>query len=812
MEHLVRDLRFAARMLVRKPAFTVIAVLSLAIGIGANTAIFSLVNELFLKPLPIEDPDRVMTILTTDRQIGGTNPLSHLNWKDVREQNDTFAKVAGYDFSGIAVSTGGEPAIRLGLLVSGNYFDALGIEPQLGRFFAPEEDETPDAHPVAVLGHAFWTEELGADPGALGRQVNLNGRPFTVIGVTPRGFSGLNVGLEPSLFVPMAMNRAIRTDPAVNWYEERRGLFVNAFGRLAPGVAQETALANLELVGERLEREYPDDNKGRGLTLRPVSETTLFNRDGATAGATLLMAAVGVVLLIACANVANLLLARATERRREIAIRLAMGISRARLVRQLLTESVLVSSIGGALGLAAAWLSRDALMGMLGSVPGAGFNLAIRMSLDSKVLTFTLALALLTGLLFGLVPAIQSSRPGLVAAIKDQTDLALAPGRKLNARNFLVVLQLALSLVALIGAGLFIRSLQAARDIDLGYDTDRAIVLGFDVGLLGYSEEEARQFFRQAHERIAAVPGVTRVTLAQAGPLQGTLLRSVLLEGENPEERTFVQVAGVAPDYFETLGIAIEEGRAFDDGDRAGGVAVVVVNREMAERYWPGRSALGQRFRFFGMEPVEVVGIAETVKYNNPGEEPQPYAYLPLDQYPVNALNVVAQTAGDPGAVLLVARRELQAMEPDLVINATTGASITDNALSGQANTATLLGAFGAVALTLAAVGIYGVMSYAVRRRRREIGIRMALGAGGSSILGMVLRQGLALAAVGLLVGGAASLVVTRALRQLLFVSPTDPTAFLVTGGALLAVAVLASLVPAWRAARLSPVRVLREG
>ncbi|HVS13401.1 MAG TPA: ABC transporter permease [Thermoanaerobaculia bacterium] len=812
MEDLVRDLRFAARMLLRKPAFTVIAVLSLAIGIGANTAIYSLVDQLFLRPLPIAEPERVMTILTADERLGGTGPLSHLNWKDLREQNDTFAQIAGYDFNGIAVSTGGEPAIQLGLLVSGNYFDTLGVEPRLGRFFGPEEDTTPGAHPVAVLGHVYWNEELGGDPSVPGRQINLNGRPFTVIGVAPPGFNGLNVGIEPALYVPMAMNGAIRSDPALNWYDERRGLFVNAFGRLAPGVERETALANLQLIAERLEREYPDDNEGRGLTLQPVSETTLFNRDAATAGAALLMAAVGVVLLIACANVANLLLARATERRKEIAVRLAMGISRGRLVRQLLTESVLVSLLGGALGLATAWLSRDLLAGMLGTLPGAGFNLAVRMSLDPSVLIFTLSLALLTGLLFGLVPAIQSSRPGLVSAIKDQTDLALARGRQLNARNFLVVAQLALSLVALIGAGLFIRSLQAARDIDLGYDTDQAIVLGFDVGLLGYSEEEGRQFFRQARERIAAVPGVTRTTLAQGGPLQGTLLRSVLLEGENPEERTYVQVNGVAPGYFETLGIALEEGRPFDDGDRTGGVPVVVVNREMAEKYWPGRSALGQRFRFFGMEPVEVVGIAETVKYNNPGEDPQPYAYLPLDQYYVNTLNVVAQTVGDPGAVLLAARRELQAMDPDLVINATTGASLTDDALSGQANTATLLGAFGAIALSLAAVGIYGVMSYAVRRRRREIGIRMALGAGSTSILGMVLRQGLALTAIGLGVGVAASLAVTRALRQLLFVSPTDPTAFLVTGGALLAVALVACLVPAWRAARLSPVRVLREG
>jgi predicted permease len=811
MEDLVRDLRIAVRMLVRKPAFTSIALLSLAIGIGANTAIFSLVNELFLKPLPIEEPERVMTILTADKQIGGTSPLSHLNWKDVREQSAAFSQVAAFDFVGVALATGSsEPTIQASLLVSGNYFETLGVRPFAGRFFLPEEDGAPGAHPVAVLHHVFWNEQLGGDRGVLGDQINVNGQPFTVIGVAPPGFNGLNVGFEPALWMPMAMNAAIRPDPAFNWYEERRGLFVNAFGRLAPGVEQETALANLQIIAERLEREYPDDNKGRGLTLQPVSETTLFNRGGVTAGTTLLMAAVGVVLLIACANVANLLLSRASERRREIAIRLAMGVSRWRLVRQLLTESVLVSLLGGGLGLAAAWLSREFLMGLITSLPGA--FLQVRLHLDPRVLLFTLALAIGTGLLFGLIPAIQASRPGLVAAIKDDGDLAIAPGRKLNVRNALVVVQLALSLVALIGAGLFVRSLQAARQLDLGYDTDRLIVLGFDVGLLGYSQEEGQQLFRQARERIAALPGVASTTLAQGGPLQGTFLRSVLLEGENPEERTFVQVNGVGTGYFETMGIAIEEGRAFEEGDRAGGVPVVIVNREMADKFWPQQSPLGKRFRFFGMEPVEVVGVAEVVKYNNPAEDPQTYAYLPLDQYSVTALSVLAQTAGDPGAVLLAAREELQRLDPDLVVNANTGAAITDNALSGQANTATLLGAFGVIALLLAAIGIYGVMSYAVRQRRREIGIRMALGAEGSSILGMVLLQGVALALVGLAVGIAAALVVTRSMAQMLFVSPTDPAAFVVTGAALFAVAVVACMIPALRASRLSPIQVLRQG
>ena len=516
MEDLIKDIRFAARGILRKPLFAAIAVVSLALGIGANTAIFSLINEIFLRPLPIEDPARVMAIFATDEKVGGAgqNPASHLNWRDLRDQNEVFEQVAGYDFVGVSLKAGEEATIEQALLVSGNYFDTLGVKPFRGRFFLPEEDGAPGAHPVAVLHYGYWSEELGADDGAVGRTLTINGQPFTVIGVAAPGFNGVNVGFEPRLWMPMAMNQAIRNDPQFNWYEQRRGLFVNGFGRLKPGVEPETAQANVALIGERLQREYPDDNQGRSFALQPIAETTVFNRGAVAAGTTMLMATVGVVLLIACANVANLLLARATERRKEIAIRLAMGIGRGRLIRQLLTESLLVSLAGGALGLGLAYATRSSLMGLLGALPG-GPNLQLDLAIDSRVLLFTLALAVLTGLLFGLLPAIQSSSPRLVAAIKDQSDLTLGPGRKLSARNALVVLQLALSVVALVGAGLFLRSLSEARRFDLGYDTDRLAVLGFNVGLSGYTQEQGEQFFQaRALDRIRAIPGVESAALA----------------------------------------------------------------------------------------------------------------------------------------------------------------------------------------------------------------------------------------------------------------------------------------------------------
>ncbi len=808
IDTLIRDLRFAGRMLAKRPGMTLVAVLSLALGVGANTAIFSLINEVFLQPLPIEDADRVVAIFTTDERAGGQSAMSHLNWRDVREQNETFEEVAGYDFVGMAISTGDEPTLALGFMVSGNYFDTLGVRPAAGRFFLADEDSAPGAHPVAVLHHSFWTEEMGADEEAIGRTITINGSSFTVVGVAPSGFDGLNVGIEPALWVPMAMNPVIRPDAETNWYEERRGLFVRAFGRLEDGVSIEAAQANLGIIAERLEREYPDDNEGRGILIRPIAETTVFNRGGVARGAALLMTTVGIVLLIACANVANLLLAQAAERRKEIALRLALGISRTRLLRQLLTESVLISLLGGAVGLAIAFLARGWIAQGLGNLPGA--NLQLGLELDGRVLLFTFLLCIGTGILFGLLPALQSSRPQLVSVLKDQGGGIASPGRRITARNLLVIAQLALSLVALVGAGLFVRSLGAARDIDLGYSTDNLVVAGFDVGLIGFSPEQGEQFYRQALEGVASLPGVESAALVEAGPLQGSFLRSVILEGENPEERTFVQVSAAGAGYFETMGIPIEAGRGIGDQDRPGSVEVVVVNRTMANKYWPGQNPLGKRFRFFGREPVEVVGVARDIKYNNPGEDPQPYAYLPLAQYYVTRLNIVARTQADPGPVLLATQSELREMNQDLVINANTGAGILQNGVGGQRMMAIVLAVFGGIALVLAAIGIYGVMSYAVRAKRREIGIRMALGAEEGGVLTMVLREGLILTALGLGIGVVVGLGVTRLMTQLLLVSPSDPLTFVGTVAVLLLVAMLACLVPAWRAKSVDPIVVLR--
>ena len=810
MARLLQDLQFGLRVLRKRWAFTTLALVSLALGIAANTIIFSLINEVFLQPLPIEDADRVVSISTVDDRAARGAPLSHLNWLDVREQNETLAGVAGYGFSGFSVATGpGEPTIRTGLLVSGNYFEVLGVRPARGRFFTPEEDDAPGAHPVVVLHHRFWSDELGAADDAVGSTIRINRQPFTVIGVAPAGFDGLNIGFEPAAWVPMAMNRVIQPDKELNWYDQRRGLFLFAFGRLAPGVGIEQAAANLDLIAKRLEQAYPDDNQGRGLGVRPIAETTLFNRDATARSSALLMAAVAIVLLIACANVASLLLAQASERRKEIALRLALGVRRGRLIRQLLTESLLLAGTGGALGGALAAIAKDPVSRSLGALPGGG-NLALDLSLDGTVLLFALVLSLATGVLFGLWPALQASRPELVGALKNATDTALAPGRKLTAQRALVIGQLALAVVSLVAAALFVRSLGAALDLDLGYRTHELVALGFDVGRAGYSPEEGEQFFRRAEEAIAAVPGVARVALAQAAPLQGSIRRSVILEGENPEQRTYVQVNVVGSGYFETAGVPLEQGRGISEHDRAGQVPVVVVNRTMAKKYWPGTNAVGKRFSFFGMDPVEVIGIAADAKYNNPGEDPQPYAYLPLLQQYVTGMNILARAEGNPEAVLRAAQTRLRSLDPDLVIRARTVSGAVSASLQGQQMSAVMLGSFGGIALVLATIGIYGIMAFAVRSRRREIGIRMALGAQASSVVGLVLRDGFKLAIIGLAAGVLASLALTRFAGELLYVSPSDPVAILGTVGLLLCVAVVACFVPSCRAAKVHPIEVLR--
>lgn len=811
MDSLIRDVRFAVRMLSKRPLISGLAALSLALGIGANTTIFSIVNALFLRGLAVAEPERLVAVFTADRKNPGLNPVSHLNWKDLRDQNDVFSDVLAYDWVGVSVSTGGEASLAFGQLASGNYFDALGVKPALGRTFGRDEDATPGAHPVVVVSHSFWTRRMGGRPDAVGEKLLINAAPFTVVGVAPASFTGTSIGVQPDLWVPMAMHQQIRR--GLNWYETRRGLFLFALAKLKPDVSLSQAQAAVTTLAERLAKDYPTDNEGRTLRLLPFAESTLFPgmRDAALAGTTMLMVVVALVLLIACANVANLLLARATSRRREIAVRLALGAGRWTLIRQLLTESTLLALVGAGLGLLVARWASGAVIAFLPSLP---FPVTLSLSLepDGRVLAFTLLVAMVTGIAAGLAPALQMARPRLVEALRERSS-EMRGGKLLSARNLLVGAQVGLSFVALVGAGLFGRSLAAAQRSDPGFDTEHLGLVSFDIALQGYDEDRGRLFLDNVIERVSALPGVARATLAQGAPLGFSIFRSVFPEGKEGERGVLVQVNSVGRGYFETLGIPVQRGRAFDDTDRKGSLPVAVVNETMAEKFWPGQEPLGKRFKFFGDDAAtEIVGVARNAKYNSLGEDPQPYVYVPLDQAYSGSVTLIARAPEDPATILLPIQRELASLQHDMpLVGISTVAQVLYNSLWASRLGAALLAVFGGLALVLASVGIYGVMSYAVSERAQEIGLRMTLGAGRRGVLMMVLRQGMLVVGIGLVLGLLAALALSRLVAALLFVSPADPLVFLSMALTLVSVGALANLLPALRATRVDPLVALRS-
>jgi predicted permease len=817
MDNLLADLRYAVRMLVKRPAFTLVAVLSLALGIGANTTIFSVVNALLLRTLPVADPGRLAAIYTRDAQNPAmlAAPLSHLNWKDYREQARSFSGILGFDWAPMSFAKGGaEATLVVGQLVSENYFDLLGIHAARGRIFTREEATKPGAHPVAVVSHHFWRQQLGGDPGVVGRTITLNGSSFTVIGVAPESFTGTDTGVQPELWVPMAMNRQIKRDAELNWYEQRRGLFVNTIGRLRPGVSLAGAQAEMTAIARRLEQEYLNDNKGRTIFLVPLPQAGVSPqaRQVVVGASLVLLGVVGLVLLIACANVANLLLARATARRREIAIRLSQGARRGRLVRQLLTESLVLALLGGAFGLLLMTWASHALLAFLPTLPFP-VTLTLDLGADPRVLGFALAVTLATGLLFGLVPALQSSRPQLVAALKSQAGSMPARGG-MGLRGALVAGQVALSLMALIASGLFLRSLAAAQRIETGYDAAHLLSVSFDVGLYGLDQGRGEQLFRAVREQVGALPGIDAAALANAGPLQGSFSRSVFLEGRENlgNNGLLVEVNPVDPAFFHTAGVPILAGRVFTDADRAGAQPVVIVNRTMAEKFWPNESPLGKRFHFHSKPPVVVVGVARDAKYNGVAEDPLPYVYQPLAQAYTTNVTLVAHASRDPLAVLPSILRQLRALAPGmpLVVNGTLAQQI-DSSLWAPRFAASMLALFGALALILATMGIYGVMSFSVAQRTRDIGVHMALGARRAVVLNMVLSQGMKLVAAGLVAGILLAYAFSRLAAGLLIgISPTDPVAFLATPPLLALVALASIYLPARKATDVDPTVVLR--
>ncbi|HYV18803.1 MAG TPA: ABC transporter permease [Verrucomicrobiae bacterium] len=818
METLLQDIKYGLRMLLKSPGLTAVAALSLGLGIGANTTIYTLINMLFLKPLAIEDGQRVVAVYTTDEKNKSqfeVSQTSYPNFKDYRDRNQVFQEMAAHQFCGLNVTGAGEPEQTAGEMVDGNFFTLLGVKAAQGRVFTLDEAKIDGSAPVAVLSHGYWTRRFGADPRVVGKNLGLNGHPFTVIGVMPADFGGLVALGGPDLYVPMAMHKELLTGFMAENFEDRRALTWDIVARLKPGVTEEQARGDLRRIGSQLEKEYPEPNGMRNSTLMPVAQSIINPglRGVFVMAGGLLMGTVALVLLIACANVANLLLARSGARRKEIAIRLSLGANRARLIRQLLTESILLALLGGTLGLMFAYWSRDLLVA---SRPAQLFPNGIDVPLDARVFFFTLAISVATGILFGLAPAIQGSRADLAIELKDRTQEPAAR-RRVSLRGGLIMAQVALSLVALVAAGLFVRSLRNTQGIDPGFEPKNLLVMSFDVGAQGYDQARGETFYRDVVERAKALPGVRSVSLAANLPIAGGgFSRTVFPEGRDQSTGstgTFVIADTIAPGYLDTLDIALHRGRDLAEADRPDKPLVVLINEAMAQQFWPGEEAVGKRFKFYGdTDYRQVAGVVENTKVFSLGEDPKPKAYVPLGQYYEPAMTLLVRTSADPKPLLESVRRAVQAMDANLPLtNIQTVSSLLDQALWMPRMAAILLSIFGGLALLLASIGIYGVTTYTVSQRTHEFGVRMALGARARDVLGLVLRQGMMPVVIGVGIGLAGALFVTPLVAALLVgVGATDPVTFGVIAILLLAVAALAGYLPARRATRVDPTVALR--
>ena len=809
----MRGLRQAARGLLHRPAFTAVAVLSLALGIGANAAVFSAVQAIFLRSTTARDPQRLMVLFATIEGVPGTFFVSYPNFVDYRDSNHVFSHLVSATPVTLGLSGDGPPQRLDGEMVSGDYFAALGVQPALGRAFAPEEDTPGGARPAVVLGDSLWRRRFAADPGIVGRTLVLNGHPFTVIGVGPRGFTGTGGLSRSDFWVPLALHDIVLPRRLRQFFPVRRATMLGVVGRMKDGVTRGQVEAEMRTITARLAKDYPDANTGRGLRLLTLPEVRIDpdQRDLYVRASALLTAVVALVLLVACGNVANMLLARAAGRRREIAVRLALGARRAQLVRQLLLESVLLALAAGVAGLLLAF----GLLRLIGSFESPYLPPGLELGLDPPVLLFTLALSLVTVLLFALVPALQATRPDLVTALKEGT--APAPRGRLELRGLLIVGQVALALVSLVSASLFLLSLGKAQSVDPGFERQHLLVASFDLEDRGYDEARGRAFLRQLEERIGALPGVRSAALAESLVLAGQpVRRTVYREGEepDPERPLILEPNSVTPRYFATMGLKLLGGRLLTDADRAGSREVAVINRTMAETLWPGTDPVGRRFAMMPTrEVVEVVGVVGNIRYNSLSEGPLLYAYFPLEQHYASGVTLHVRTAGDPAALAPAVRREIQAEEPGLALARIRPMDgVVGELLWAPRAAAALLGLFGLLALALAVIGIYGVMSYSVAQQRREIAIRMSLGAGRGQVLRLFVGRGMALVAVGVGIGLLVAFAGARGIAALLYgVEPGNAAAFAAAALVLSLIALLATWFPARRAAAVPPMLAMRQ-
>lgn len=808
-------------MLLKNPGVSAIAIISLALGIGANTTIFTAVNAILLNPLPVKDISHLVEVDTTDAITRATVAnvtkigVSYPNCRDYARLNDVFDGLACYMFVRLTWSGGAEPKRVDGQLVSANYFDVLGLRPALGRFFFPNEDQKPSGNTVAVVSYSFWVNRLGKDSSVIGKVLQLDATPFTVIGVAPRGFKGpFTLDSPDQIWMPSSMSPQVTSGFLRDWFNDRRALLASSVARLKPGISITEADASLKTIAAQLESEYSKDNAGRSVILTPLADTTVGDQQSEiTLAGGVLMGVVSLVLLIACANLANLLLAQSARREREMSLRAALGAGRGRIMRQLITESMLLALIGGALGLLIAYWGRTALWSFRPSFIEAG---GVNLALDWRVLVFTLAVSIFTGVIFGIAPAIKSCRVDLAETLK-VGGRGNSPGWRSNPlRSLLVVSQIAFAMIALIAAGLFIRSMENAQRMSIGFESRKLFTMRVDLGALHYTEGRGQRFFQESVERAKSTPEVVAATVSSNSPIGGGHGRTVFPEGQDVTtgyRGTLTWVDDVTPGYFSTLRIPLTEGRDFNASDRANTALVVVVNEAMAKHFWPNENALGKRFHFIDETKLrEIVGIVGNTVIDNIGEQPQPVIYMPYAQDYSPFAAIVVRTKGDPQSIVPSVRAQIQSLDPSLAItNVQTIGQIIGQGLWAPRMGAALLGLFGMLALILATVGVYGVLWYSVTQQTRDIGIRMALGAEPSTVLKLVVGEGLKLTAAGLVVGLIGAVLGVRVLSSLLFnVSTYDPVTFVGVSLVLILTAALACYIPARRATRVDPLIALR--
>ena len=812
MNTLLQDIRFGLRMLVKSPSVSIVATIALALGIGANTAIFSVVNGVLLRPLPFPEPESLVAIFETDQSRGYVRGShSYPNFFDLRSQNTVFERVSTYR-SGDFIMTGrGEPARLQSGVVTADLFPLLRVQPMLGRTFLPDEDKPSDSR-VVILSHALFKKSFGSDPSILNQAITLDGRSFTVIGVMPAGFE-FPIQNDPVELWTTIAGDASGSDPVTN---QRGAHFLRVIGRLKPGVSEEQAQAELTAIAARLEQQYPDENTRKGLRM----ESALAALVGDVRPALLiLLGAVACVLLIACANVANLLLARATSRHKEMAIRAAMGASRIRVIRQLLTESLLLSLLGGAVGLLLAVWWSDLLIALgKDDIPRA-----LEVGIDGRVLTFTLGVSLLTGLIFGLAPAFHSSKTELVDSLKEGGRGASEGARRNRVRNVLVVSELAIAVMLLVGAGLLIQSLWRLQKVNSGLQPENVLTFNVTLPETKYKYDRQTQFFIDLKSRLESTPGVQSASTIFPLPLSGDRFSiSFEIEGRPlpPKDHPSADFFTTGVGYFRAMGIPITKGRDFDDRDKHGATPVIIITETFAKQHFPNEDPIGKRLEpgissIDGEDSVmrEIIGVAGDVRNRALSTEPRAAYYVPQTQIPFSQMIAVVKTKSEPRGLISAVTKEVAAMDPNIPLFGVKSMEeyLSQSVAAPRFNT-TLLSIFAAVALVLTMVGLYGVMSYSVAQRRNEIGIRLSLGAQSRDVLLMIVKQGSLLIGLGLVIGLAGAFAATRVIASFLFgVTAKDPFTFAAVSMLLAIVALAACYIPAWRATKVDPMEALRQ-